>query len=125
MQMEKLTAHERRTRCFASMFFIIGCAIVGVLQFTIGLLFTPHYFVAHFLLGLFLPYLFYAVGAGTRFGFWAGMLATAVFHFGYELWEDQKTRSFYSPDWDQIGAGAVGLFFAWLIYVAWNRRTAT
>lgn len=119
--MSKLTPRERTSSRVAGLFFAAGCVLVVALQATVGLYFTRHYFVAHFLLGLFLPFLFYSMG-GMRLTFWIGMVLTAAWHFGYELWEDQLDRPTYTPDWDQIASGAVGLVAAWLIYRAWNRR---
>lgn len=117
----KMTSNEKKTQKFALSFFLFGCVLVVVLQFTIGLYFTPQYFLAHFCLGLFLPYFFYSIGA-SPISFWVGFLVTSVFHFGYELWEDQLSRTSYSLDWDQILAGGLGLFVAYLVYRAWNNR---
>ncbi|WP_051174586.1 hypothetical protein [Thauera phenylacetica] len=122
--MSKLTPRERTTSRFAGLFFASGCVLAIALQATIGLYFTRHYFVAHFLLGLFLPFLFYSMG-GMRLTFWTGMALTAMWHFGYELWEDQFDRPGYTPDWDQIVSGAVGLGAAWVTYRAWNRHLDT
>ncbi|QTD43598.1 hypothetical protein [Ottowia testudinis] len=119
--MSKLTPRERTTSRFAGLFFAAGCVLVVILQTTIGLYFTRHYFVAHFLLGLFLPFLFYSMG-GMRLTFWTGMALTATWHFGYEFWEDQRDRPVYTPDWDQIVSGTVGLVAAWATYHAWNRH---
>jgi hypothetical protein len=119
--MSKLTPRERKTQYLALSFFLAGCCIVALLQFTVGLYYTPHYFVAHFMLGLFLPFFFYSMG-GMPLTFWIGILLTSIFHFGYEFWEDQLTRSHYTPDWDQIVSGAVGLVFAYFVYRAWNKR---
>lgn len=118
--MSKLTPRERTSSRVAGLFFAAGCILAVALQATVGLYFTRHYFVAHFLLGLFLPFLFYSMG-GMRLTFWIGMVLTTTWHFGYELWEDQLDRPAYTPDWDQIASGAVGLVAAWLIYRAWNR----
>jgi len=118
--MSRLTPQERKTSLAAFLFFAAGCCLVVLLLATIGLYYTRHYFVAHFLLGLFLPFLFYSMG-GMPLTFWIGMLVTAIFHFGYELWEDQLTRPVYTPDWDQIASGGVGLIAAWLVYSMWNR----
>lgn len=117
----KLTPEEKKTQCSALGFFLTGCAFVLILQITVGLYFTPHYFIAHFMLGLFLPFLFYSMG-GIKLSFWIGLFVTSIFHFGYELWEDQLTRSVYSPDWDQINSGGVGLLVAWLIFYLWNKK---
>lgn len=122
--MSKLTAEEKRTRKFAWLFFLTGCAIVAALQFTVGLYFTRHYFVAHFLLGLFLPFVFYGM-AGNGGTFWTGIVLTSGWHYCYEFWEDQLTRPVYSPDWDQIIAGTVGLAAAVVVYRAWNARLVT
>lgn len=119
--MNKLTPQERRAQYFALDFFLFGCSTVAALQYTVGLYFTPHYYIAHFMLGLFLPFFFYAMG-GLRLTFWLGLLATSIFHFGYELWEDQLTRSQYNPDWDQILAGGIGILAAWGVYRAWNTK---
>ena len=119
--MSKLSPLERKTQYFAFKFFLAGCCIVVLLLVTVGLYYTPHYFIAHFMLGLFLPFLFYSMG-GMRLSFWIGILLTSIFHFGYELWEDQLTRSHFTPDWDQIASGALGLLVALLVYRAWNKR---
>ena len=118
--MSKLTPRERTTSRFAGLFFAVGCILAVALQATVGLYFTRHYFVAHFLLGLFLPFLFYSMG-GMRLTFWIGMALTATWHFGYEFWEDQLDRPVYTLDWDQIVSGTVGLVAAWVTYRAWNR----
>lgn len=119
--MGKPLSRETKSVLFALGFFAAGCALVAALLFTVGLHYTPHYFIAHFLLGLFLPFAFYAMG-GFSFSFWLGIIDTAAFHFGYELWEDQLSRPTYAPDFDQIISGALGLVAAWLVYRAWNRR---
>jgi len=106
---------------FSLLFFVAVCLLVTALQLTIGLLFTPHYFLAHALFCLSMPFYFYAMDGSPR-AFLSGWLATAGFHFAHELWEDQLTRASYSPDWDQILAGTAGLVAAWLIYRAWNRQ---
>src|SRR5690606_5419198 len=98
-----------------------GKLTVTALQLTIGLLFTPHYFLAHALFCLSMPFYLYAMDGSPR-AFLSGWLATAGLHFAHELWEDQLTRAGYSPDWDQILAGTAGLVAAWLIYRAWNRQ---
>jgi len=116
-----LTPQEKKTQYFALCFFLIGCVLVAILQFTVGLYFTSHYFVAHFMLGLFLPFLFYSMG-GTNLSFWIGIIITSIFHFGYEFWEDQLTRNVYSPDWDQIFSGGIGLVVAWIVFRVWNRK---
>jgi len=119
--MSNLTPREKKTSRCAFLFFIAGCLLVVALQATVGLYFTKHYFIAHFLLGLFLPFFFYSMG-GTRLTFWVGWCLTAAWHFGYEFWEDQLTRAHYSPDWDQIASGGIGLAAAWLVYAQWNRH---
>ncbi len=116
----KLTPRENISMCFALGFFLLGCLIVVALQFTIGLYFTKHYFVAHFLLGLFLPFCFYSMG-GLNISFKIGWFLTAFFHFGYELWEDLLTRPLgSSPDWDQVLTGSLGLIAALFVYRRWN-----
>lgn len=87
---------------------------------TVGLHFTRHYFVAHFLFGLFFPFVGYAMG-GTRVSFWIGITLTAVWHYGNELWEDQLDRAVANYDWDHIVAGTLGMVAAWWCYRAWNR----
>ncbi|MEO3715585.1 hypothetical protein [Roseateles flavus] len=119
--MSTLTPREKKTSYAALGFFAAGCLMVVILQGTIGLYFTRHYFIAHFLLGLFLPFAIYAMG-GMRLTFWIGWCLTATWHFGYEFWEDQLTRSSYSLDWDQIASGSVGLLAAWQVYRLWNRH---
>ncbi len=119
--MSEHTSREKKTSRSAFLFFAVGCILVVLLQATIGLYFTRHYFIAHFLLGLFLPFLFYSMG-GMQLTFWIGMALTAGWHFGYEFWEDQLTRPVYTPDWDQIASGTVGLITAWCIYRLWNRH---
>lgn len=116
-----MTVEEKKTQKFALFLFLFGCSIVAILQITVGLYYTPHYFIAHFMLGLFLPFIFYSMG-GDRISFWLGFIITSIFHFGYEFWEDQLTRSSYSPDWDQIVSGGVGLLMAWFVFHAWSRR---
>ncbi|MCW5255811.1 hypothetical protein D5038_05420 [Verminephrobacter aporrectodeae subsp. tuberculatae] len=53
--------------------------------------------IAHFLLGLFLPFLFYRID-GMRLTFWIGMALTATWHFGYAFWEDLLDCPVYTPD---------------------------
>lgn len=118
--MRKLTPFEKKTLIAARVFFFCGCLLVLTLQSTVGLYFTSHYYVAHFLLGLFLPFLFYSMG-GSSLTFWIGMFVTASFHFGYEFWEDQLNRNPHVYDWDQIASGAVGLVAAFFVYRAWNK----
>ena len=118
--MRDFTPFEKKTQKAALAFFVCGCMLVLALQFTVGLYFTQHYFVAHFLLGLFVPFFFYSLG-GNSLTFWIGMLATATFHFGYEFWEDQLDRSTTVYDWDQIASGAVGLLAAFFVYRAWTK----
>ena len=119
--MSNLSPFEKKTQIAAITFFMFGCLIVLALQFTVGLLFTKHYFVAHFLMCLFLPFYFYSMGANSL-SFWLGSLLTAAFHFGYEFWEDQLSRQTHVYDWDQIASGAVGLTAAFIVYAIWNRR---
>ena len=119
--MSKLTPREKASQRFAWIFFAAGCLLTGALQATVGLYFTHHYFVAHFLLGLFLPFAFFGIG-GMPLTFWIGLALTATWHFGYEFWEDQLDRPVYTLDWDQIISGAFGLVAAWLTYRAWNRH---
>jgi hypothetical protein len=76
--------------------------------------------IAHFCLGLFLPFLIYAAG-GMKVLFLIGLTITAFFHYGYEFWEDQLTRSHYSPDWDQIATGTLGLILATIIFYFWEK----
>ena len=102
-------------------FFGFGCVVVLVLLGTVGLYNTDHYFVAHFCLGIFLPFIFYGITA-NYIGFWVGMVMTSIFHFGYELWEDQLTRATYSPDIDEIISGAIGMLAAYFIYRGWGKR---
>ncbi|EIU6794087.1 hypothetical protein L5150_004513 [Vibrio parahaemolyticus] len=119
--MSKITLPEKKTQLYSLLFFGSGCSLVLILQFTIGLYFTEHYFVAHFFLGLFLPFAFYGV-AGNKFSYWFGFFATLIFHLGYELWEDQLDRSSYIVDWDQVVSGLVGIFFSFLIYRWWEKN---
>lgn len=119
--MSKFTLRERKTQYFALLLFLAGSCGVVLLLFTIGLYHTPHYFIAHFMLGLFLPFLFYSMG-GMPLTFWIGIILTSIFHFGNEFWEDQLPRNHYTPDWDQIASGAVGLVAAYLVYRAWNNK---
>ncbi len=118
--MSRLTPFERKTQYAALAFFLAGCALVALLQFTIGLYFTSHYFVAHFLLGLFLPFLIYSFG-GSDWAFWIGISLTAAFHFGYEFWEDQLDRNPHVYDWAQIASGALGMVAAYAVFCAWRR----
>jgi hypothetical protein len=94
-------------------------ALVVGMQSTVGLYNTSHYFIAHFMLCLFLPFFFYSI-TGSSPLFWLGVFVTAFFHFGYEFWEDQQTRTIHQLDWDQLIAGTVGLFVAWVVYKNWN-----
>ncbi|GGE94595.1 hypothetical protein [Pseudoalteromonas gelatinilytica] len=118
--MSKITPQEKKTMLYSWLFFFAGCALVLTLQSTIGLYFTTHYFVAHFLLGLFLPFAFYGF-AGTKGLYWVGFFLTLVFHLGYELWEDQLTRPSYIVDWDQVVSGLVGLAMSYVIYHWWEK----
>jgi len=118
--MSKITPQENKTMLYSWLFFFAGCALVLTIQFTIGLYFTPYYFIAHFLLGLFLPFAFYGF-AGTKGFYWIGFALTLLFHLGYELWEDQLTRPSYIIDWDQVVSGLAGLTMSYIIYRWWEK----
>lgn len=120
-QMSKITHRERKTQYFALLIALTGCCVVALVLFTIGLYYRPYYFLAHFMLGLVVPFFFYSMG-GIRLTFWLGITLTSIFHFGYEFWEDQLTRIYYTPDWDQIISGALGLFSSYIIYHLWNKK---
>lgn len=117
----KCTPRENSNALFALGFVTLGCATVIAIWATIGLYFTRHYFVAHFLFCLTTPFAFYAMG-GVNCVFKLGWVFTASFHYGYELWEDLLKRPLGSaPDWDQVFTGTLGLIAALLVYQRWNR----
>lgn len=118
--MSKITPSEKKTQLFSILFFLFGCLLVLGLQFTIGLYFTTHYFIAHFLFGLFFPYLFYSF-AGNKLTYWIGFSLTLIWHLSHEFWEDQKTRSTYIVDFDQVVSGLIGLLVSFLIYRWWEK----
>jgi len=121
--MNAFSPEEKRSMFFGLSFFMLGCLMVVLLHFTIGLYWTSHYFIAHFMLGLFLPFL-YLVVAGTKTSFVVGIVITSIFHFGYEFLEDQLTRTSYSPDWDQIISGGLGIVFACYVYKIWLNKNS-
>lgn len=96
-------------------------ASIVLLLNTFGLYGTSHYYLAHFLLFLCLPFAFCLIGQ-DRLCFQIGILVGGVFHFGYELFEDQVGRATYSPDWDQVIAGGLGLLLSYVIFNYCERR---
>lgn len=99
--------------------FTLGCLFVIFLQMTVGLYYTNHYFVAHFLFGLIFPFIGCSI-TGEKWGFRVMWVITLTLHLCHELYLDQLDRSQTIYDWDQVITGLLGLSFSIFAFRWWN-----
>ncbi|MBB5877845.1 MULTISPECIES: hypothetical protein [Xanthomonas] len=94
-------------------FVAVFAAIVWSLLRPYG---SVYFFPVHFLVGLGLPFLFYALGA-NRAAFLAGLGLTAIVLVLFNLWGDQAgglgPRVF---DWAHAVAGGLGMLLAYGVF---------
>lgn len=110
---------QKQTRtlslCFAS--FVAALAIIvwsAVRSYD-----EMYFFIVHFLIGLSVPFFFYAVG-GNRFWFMAGVVSGAAFLLWLSLTGSQDGLAPLVHDWSHFGGGAFGLLLAMSIQMLYR-----
>ncbi|MDR6675477.1 hypothetical protein [Xanthomonas sp. 1678] len=105
-----------KTRALSLGFFVFVAAFAAILWFLVRPYGAVYFFPVHFLVGLGLPFLFYALGA-SRVWFLLGLAATAIVLVVLNVWGDElggaAPRVF---DWAHGFAGLLGLVLAYGVF---------
>lgn len=107
-----MTSPANRTRGLALGFFVFVAVFAVIVWMLVRPYGTAYFFPVHFLVGLGLPFLFYAIGGRTRW-FWVGWTITALALVWLNIaGHDAGGVAPRSMDWSQVWAGAIGLGLA-------------
>lgn len=111
--MNQTRVSPNRTRALASGMFVFVAVFAAIVWYLVRPYGSVYFFPVHFLIGLGLPFLFYAIGA-TGGWFRVGLVATAVLLAAFNVWGHEAGAA--APrvmDWSNVFAGLVGLVLAW------------
>ncbi|MEE7546948.1 hypothetical protein HF319_07840 [Xanthomonas sp. Kuri4-1] len=116
-----MTLSANRTRALALGFFAFVAVFAVIVWYLVRPYGTTYFFPVHFLAGLGLPFLIYAIGA-NRLWFWLGMAVTAALLVWLNFWGHEASgMAPRTVDWTQFGGGALGLVLAAGVHFLYNR----
>ncbi|HBK45365.1 MAG TPA: hypothetical protein DDZ67_02795 [Xanthomonadaceae bacterium] len=116
-----MTSSANRTRSLALAFFAFVAVFAAIVWFLVRPYGSAYFFPVHFLVGLGLPFLFYAIGA-SRAWFWLGLAATALALAWLNLGaHDAGGLAPRTLDWSHVCGGALGLLLAWGVHYLYRR----